>query len=70
MMSQLVVALVVICIFSLFGVQNMQHTRVNYPLLGGTEVPTFFLLIVSFFLGYAVATIVWSINFFKKRNKK
>ncbi|MEI7671614.1 MAG: lipopolysaccharide assembly protein LapA domain-containing protein [Deltaproteobacteria bacterium] len=69
-MSQLVAVLVIIILVFLFGMQNMQHTRVNFPLAGGSEVPTIFLLIVSFFLGYAVATIMWSINFFKKRNKK
>ncbi len=69
-MSQVVLVLVIILLVSLFGLQNMQHTRVNFPLAGGSDVPTIFLLIVSFFIGYAVATIMWGINFFKKRNKK
>ena len=69
-MSQVVLVLVIILLVSLFGLQNMQHTRVNFPLAGGSDVPTIFLLIVSFFIGYAVATVMWGINFFKKRNKK
>jgi len=69
-MSQVVLVLVIILLVGLFGLQNMQHTRVNFPLAGGSDVPTIFLLIVSFFIGYAVATIMWGINFFKKRNKK
>ena len=50
--------IIVLLLLLIFGAVNMHQTRVNVPFTGGFEVRTVLLLVVSFFLGYAVAYFV------------
>jgi len=65
-------AIVVITIFLivlLFVTQNMHTTRVNFPFTKGIEVSTVFLLILSFFLGFAASYFVRLAKDLKNRKK-
>lgn len=48
----------ILLVLVVFAALNMHQTRVNMPFTSGFEVRTVFLLIVTFFLGYAVAYFV------------
>ena len=66
-MWQAVVLLGMFLFVTLFSVQNMHQTRINFPLAGGFEITTMFLLILCFFLGFAAASILWLTKQIKRR---
>ena len=57
MWRTLIVIIVVLIIF-LFIAGNMHTTQVNLPFGKGFEMRTFFLLALTFFLGYCTAYFV------------
>jgi len=69
-MWQTILVFVIFALIIIFGAQNMHQTRVNFPLAGGTEIRTVFLLLLCFFLGYATAFFSWLLWRAKGRDKK
>ncbi|MBF0254405.1 MAG: hypothetical protein HQL11_04700 [Candidatus Omnitrophica bacterium] len=57
-------------VLSLFGVQNMHQTRVNFPMVGGLEIQTVFLLMIVFILGFMAGCFFWFMNLSKNRGKR
>lgn len=47
--------------------QNMQRARVNFPFTEGLEIPTVFLLVLWFALGYATARLTGLVRGIRKR---
>lgn len=60
----------ILLIVLLFAALNMHPTQVNFPFTKGFEIRTVFLLILSFFLGYAVAYFVGLVRNLKNRGRK
>lgn len=68
-MTQAAILILIFLMFILFGAQNMHQTRINFPLVGGFETQTVFLLLLFFFLGFTTATFFWLGKQIKKRKK-
>jgi uncharacterized integral membrane protein len=66
-------AFILILIFAvivLFTMQNMHQTRINFPFAGALEIRTVFLLLLCFFLGYAVSSFIWLARGVKKNGRR
>jgi len=68
-MWRAVIVITIFLIVLLFVTQNMHTTKVNFPFTKGVEVSTVFLVILSFFLGFATSYFVRFTKDFKNRKK-
>jgi len=57
-MWRTVIVITILLIVFLFVAVNMHQTRVNFPFTKGFEIRTVFLLVLSFFVGFATAYFV------------
>jgi len=69
-MWQAILTAIVLMVIILFGARNMHQTRINFPLAGGVDIQTVFLLIVAYFLGFTSASFFWIMKQLKNRRNK
>ena len=69
-MWQVILAVIITLLIVVFAFQNMHQTELNFLFTRPFEIRIVFLLMISFFLGFAASSVYWCKKFLRYRRKK